>query len=119
MTKSVWEKITGPKDHQYRQPTGAAPNGNLPPPPPKPPAVVPATKSLGTNLQRAIDAYNRRAQELQTRIDADSSERADVLKARDAAAMALEALVEGVMTAAVERELCVDESGQSAGFGPA
>lgn len=64
-----------------------------------------ATAVLHTNLQRAVDAYNRRAEALTEQIDAATSEREDVLKARDAAALALEALVGGVMEAAVAEEL--------------
>lgn len=96
--KSSWIRLTPEKViplEQYEQ--NQAPG--LPPEP------IPATRSLGTNLQRAVDAYNRRAEALTAQIDAATSEREDVLKARDAAALALEALVGGVMEAAVAEEL--------------
>lgn len=56
---------------------------------------LPATRSLGTNLQRAVDAYNRRIEALTGQINVATTERADVIKARDAAAFALKTLVGG------------------------
>lgn len=72
------------------------------------PEPVPATKGLATNLQRAVDLYEQRANQLQCTIDAATSERSDVIKARDAAKLALEALVTDVMEAAVAADLAED-----------
>lgn len=74
-------------------------------PPVRTPEPVPATKGLASNLQRAVDLYEQRANQLQCTIDAATSERSDVIKARDAAKLALEALVTDVMEAAVAADL--------------
>lgn len=81
------------------------------PPVTRAPEPVPATKGLATNLQRAVDLYEQRANQLQCTIDAATSERSDVIKARDAAKLALEALVTDVMEAAVESELAMETFG--------
>lgn len=78
--------------------------------------VVPASQALQANLQRAVDAYTSRADTLTKEIETRQGEHADVMRARDAAVLALEALLGDVSVAAVEADLFDDSRVGSAGF---
>lgn len=64
-----------------------------------------ATQALGDNLQRALDTYAARAEQLQAQIDNATDELHDVRRAQEAATTALGALVGEVAQHALDLEL--------------